>query len=395
MNGSDYHGGNSLFTHGRVTQRFIRLFARWCAAASVGFVLLVTAIETGQGQEFVISDLPPDDQLERDVVPGDIDTEPLIADEADSKPFGTQDVVEPQRNYSTNDSGVRWAASVDALMLWQGAVPSVPVFVGAGGETVLNANQVSPAMAAGPRFCLVRRLGETYSIEGNYFNVQSSNANGGLQSTGESFKLATVPTFDDIESATFTTAGQIQSAELNWRRWNRGSFTWLAGFRWVEWNQQLATNYVYANELQSGTGYFRTNTGNDLYGGQIGLDVQLWNRGQGVRVSAVGKTGLFYNASAYQRSTAGFTDSTGNVSLGSFNATADQTAFVNELGVNASLRLTKWLSWRAGYTLFWLSGVAMAPNQLPLTDFGSGVATINTEGSVLLHGVTTGLEARW
>jgi len=61
------------------------------------------------------------------------------------------------------------------------------------------------------------------------------------------------------------------------------------------------------------------------------------------------------------------------------------------------VRLASWLSWRAGYTLFWLSGVATSANQLSTTDLATNVptATINTNGSVLLHGVTTGLEARW
>jgi hypothetical protein len=79
------------------------------------------------------------------------------------------------------------------------------------------------------------------------------------------------------------------------------------------------------------------------------------------------------------------------------SAVADQTAFVGEVGANASLRLTEWLSWRAGYTLFWLSGVASPASQFSTTDLAVDppTATINTNGSVLLHGVTTGLEARW
>jgi hypothetical protein len=41
--------------------------------------------------------------------------------------------------------------------------------------------------------------------------------------------------------------------------------------------------------------------------------------------------------------------------------------------------------------------VATSANQLSTTDLAANVptATINTNGSVLLHGVTTGLEARW
>jgi hypothetical protein len=65
--------------------------------------------------------------------------------------------------------------------------------------------------------------------------------------------------------------------------------------------------------------------------------------------------------------------------------------------VNASLRITDWLSWRAGYSLFWLSCVATPSDQLSVTNVAVDppIASIDTNGSVLLQGVTTGLEARW
>ena len=69
--------------------------------------------------------------------------------------------------------------------------------------------------------------------------------------------------------------------------------------------------------------------------------------------------------------------------------------FVGETGINASLALTNWLSWRAGYTCFWLGGVAVPARQLGLYDATAGTTSVNTNGSVFLHGVTTGLEARW
>jgi hypothetical protein len=67
------------------------------------------------------------------------------------------------------------------------------------------------------------------------------------------------------------------------------------------------------------------------------------------------------------------------------------------VGANASVRLTDWLSWRAGYSVFWLGCVATPAEQLSATNLAGNTPTalINTNGSVLLHGVTTGLEARW
>lgn len=49
------------------------------------------------------------------------------------------------------------------------------------------------------------------------------------------------------------------------------------------------------------------------------------------------------------------------------------------------------------YSLFWPSAVAVPANQLSTTNLAAvpSAATINANGSVLLHGATTGLEARW
>jgi hypothetical protein len=127
--------------------------------------------------------------------------------------------------------------------------------------------------------------------------------------------------------------------------------------------------------------------GNDLYGGQIGADLGLWNSGSRFTVNGLGKAGAFYNH-AYQRSVGFQSDDIVSVSDGA----QDGVAFFGEVGVNASLALTRWLSWRAGYSFFWLSGVAVPTNQFASLDGGDA---LNRSGSVLLHGVTTGLEARW
>ena len=63
--------------------------------------------------------------------------------------------------------------------------------------------------------------------------------------------------------------------------------------------------------------------------------------------------------------------------------------------MNATIPIRQWLVWRVGYSLFWLSGVATAAEQLSVVDAELGTAGIDTNGSVLLQGVTTGVEARW
>ena len=302
----------------------------------------------------------------------------------------------------------RWQAQVDALMLWQGNIPSRVLYTDAAtGASALDVNQAQTQMAAGVRYGLILNLDPVYAIEGNYMNVSSF---AGTASTPDGFyaqnNLA-APSLGPAEgilftSANVTTSGTISGAELNWRRRTCSPVTWLAGFRWVEWNQGMFVQDRFVFDpavLPPGTSNLDVATGNSLYGGQVGMDLCLWNRRtSAIQVNGVGKAGVFYNHASYQRTVGSFMqDGLPPTQLGPAAATADQTSFVGELGVNASLRLTNWLSWRAGYTLFWLSGVATPAEQLSVTNVAASPATaaIDTNGSVLLNGVTTGLEARW
>ena len=291
-----------------------------------------------------------------------------------------------------------WVGQVDALMLWQGNIQSQPLFLNQAGGVALNANQAQPPMSAGPRFGLARRLTECDWIEGNYFRVDSFAGRAVLPAGASSYSTINLAdlSFDDIQSASLATSGRIQSAELNVRSCEGGLITWIGGFRWVEWNQQANVDYAFLNPDPFGSGNVASQTGNNLYGGQLGAELPLWDAGSRLKIKGIGKSGVFYNRAAYQHSTTEFVTSTGEVfPQGSVAAAADQTAFVGEVGANASLCVTSWLTWRAGYTLFWLSGVAVPASQLPVTSFGDRTALVNTQGSVLLHGVTTGLEARW
>jgi hypothetical protein len=283
----------------------------------------------------------------------------------------------------------RWVVQVDALMLWQGNIASRPLFLDDDGDTALDANQARTPMSAGPRVGLFYFVDQTHAIEGNYFNVRPFNgqavAQPGQFLIADDLAGFTVAGFD---GAQVLSSGAIQSAELNWRRrecWC--PVTWIAGFRWVQWNQQMRV----IPHFEGPVAKFLSETGNDLYGGQLGVDLGLWNGGGPFTVNGVAKAGLFYNTS-YQRTS--LTDSVDSESVG---ASANEPAFFGEVGVNGSLRLTHWLSWRVGYSLFWLSGVAVPAAQLSTTDLASPspTASINTGGSVFLQGVTTGLEARW
>jgi hypothetical protein len=280
----------------------------------------------------------------------------------------------------------RWVVQVDALMLWQGNIQGQPLLEDAGFNKVLDANDAQTPMSVGPRVGLFFSVDKCHAIEGNYFNVGTFDGSHLTYGDDNYYAASGLPVAipDPTLLGGVESTGRIQSAELNWRRKECSCpLTWIAGFRWVQWNQDFL---FAATDLDTVSGV-GSEVGNDLYGGQIGADLGLWNSGGRFTVNGLGKAGAFYNQ-AYQRSV-GFEDA----SVVSFSDGADDgVAFFGEVGVNASLALTRWLSWRAGYSFFWLSGVAVPSNQFASL---AGGDDLNRSGSVLLHGVTTGLEARW
>jgi len=301
-----------------------------------------------------------------------------------------------------------WEAQVDALFLWQGNIPSRPLYSDtASGQPVLDVNQLQNRAAIAPRYAFIYHHDECRAIEANYFQVWGFNSSASVGPTFDqagngayTVNLLNGIAFQDVAQAQAIGTAHIQSFEVNLRRGDRGMIEWITGFRWVEWGQGLAIS-DYGYQAGDPTAVppvdpvvspeqINVNTLNSLYGWQWGADMMLWNTGRWLRVNGIAKAGVYYNHQAMQNTS--YTDFLDTVSGSDSD---DTVAFFGETGVNCSWALTNWLSWRAGYSLFWLSGVAVPANQLSLADLNTGTTSVNTNGSVFLHGVTTGLEARW
>jgi hypothetical protein len=291
----------------------------------------------------------------------------------------------------------KWRGTVDALLLWQGNLASRPLYRNfdgfSVGGTALDANELMPSLSAGPRYGILYQFDPCWSVEGNYFRVTPFDSERVVSGDPELAEVDIVgfndEGFDQVGAFGW---GEVQSAECNLRhRHCQSPTTWIAGFRWVQLDQNLL---IQEDGFLGDPDFFAdflTRTGNDLYGGQVGFDTMVWNDCSGpLQINVLGKAGVFANI-AYQSIL--YEDSDGDFAELDESTTA--TSFFGEFGVNATYRLTNWLGWRAGYTLFWASGIATPVGQLAANNLDSGVARINTAGSVLLHGVTTGVEARW
>lgn len=176
-----------------------------------------------------------------------------------------------------------------------------------------------------------RRLGD-YQLQVRYFGVDDwSDANAGYRSN-------------------------LHSTEVNLRRQWTDSLTVLGGFRWVEMGDDL-----------NGVG----DTNNHMYGGQLGAEWLVWDRGGPFTLTTGVKAGIFYNRADF-------------VSVAGQTRT-DHTAFVGEWDIISRYQLTDRWTLRAGYQLLWLEGVATMDNQ----QVGNPV---NTSGSPFYHGALIGAE---
>ena len=70
-------------------------------------------------------------------------------------------------------------------------------------------------------------------------------------------------------------------------------------------------------------------------------------------------------------------------------------SFLAKLGLNAIYRLTETWAIRTGYTLIWVDGLALAPNQLDYTFTATSGTGLNHGGNLFLQAISLGVELHW
>ncbi|MDY0166922.1 MAG: BBP7 family outer membrane beta-barrel protein [Thermoguttaceae bacterium] len=285
--------------------------------------------------------------------------------------------------------------SADALFLHlnRGTRSAEPLVIAVfENETRMTTHDLSFGTEVGPRFAFDIGLDSHRSIETVYFGLHQW---GSTRDVADENNLSipsplavTTQDFFMADRMTLDYRSRIHNVEVNyWRRLGCTNFHLLAGFRYFNLDERFNIN---SEDDQTGTSDYRVNARNNLYGAQLGGRWEA-TRGQ-LGVDFFGKAGVFGNA-AGQRTFMGDLDNT--VVLRDFNTTGSRTAFIGELGINATWRFTECLAARAGYQLMWVEGVARAPDQLDFTNtLQSGSALVFDQGA-FMHGAHVGLEARW
>jgi hypothetical protein len=308
-----------------------------------------------------------------------------------------------------------WALRADALLLWRNAPPSRPLYstIVPGtdqlGPTALNANDLNSDMLVAPRLsflrtdCDGRTLEATYLYAGNFYSDRTLPyvSDGYATSPPGIYGNEWGPPDTNLDSATAKLLGQLQSLEFNSRHciW-ADTCQFLIGARWLQWNEtlQMSDSFSYAEPSpSSGQDFYDTRCFNNLWGGQIGLDTLLLGRPGMARVEGLVKAGAYYN-NAGQNSTFQYVLSDGYTYDKNAGAAGPAAcSFVGEVGLTAVLPISCNWDFRCGYFGLWLTNLAQPTRQLSdqeINQFAS-VGALDTAGSLILQGLSLGLEGRW
>lgn len=241
------------------------------------------------------------------------------------------------------------------------------------------------------------RLSNTSAVEFRYFQVDPFEAesrlttpagvdlfdfDGGFISLARSFDFR------------FRYESVLRSAELNLLQGPVGGRAqWLAGFRWLQVNEQL--RYDSGDTGQPFDAFQRFQTKNNLYGLQLGANARLTDPCSPLEVRAFGRAGLFYadRQSSYRSD---FPNPSFDSSLSDDDG---ELAFAAELGLSAIYRITRAIGLELSYHVLWIDEVALASEQAATTAYNVNQprppATTINGGTIFYHGLNAGLVFTW
>ncbi|MCY2988118.1 MAG: hypothetical protein NTY19_09685 [Planctomycetota bacterium] len=286
--------------------------------------------------------------------------------------------------------GPRWSATLDAMFLQRRTPRATLLMVNNKlPEQNLNAADFQFGFDAGLDVSVTRQSTNGPGIEFRYFGVEPWNATTTTPTTvGDWLTINTARLFEKEAGNTIDARcrAELQNFEINGRLPLHERLTMLVGFRYLELDERFDATLPGA-EIPFA---YEAITRNRLYGVQFGGQAVVWDVGGPLSIEGVGKAGVFANCAA-QDSAFRIVPPIGPENVASAHGQANSTAFVGELGLQANYHLTERLSLRGGYRLLWVDGVALATDQVGVSDFIFGRG-LDASGDAFYHGAFVGLQ---
>ena len=301
--------------------------------------------------------------------------------------FVSSDDSAPLREDYLYEDAPRWTVWGGAIFLTR-SQPESQSLIRSGGNSIFNAQQFNFGTTAGPDINAICH-GDVVDLGFRFFQVNNISA-----------QRTIIPGFNsdldindpinlgsDILGQLYTSS--ILSVELNARRNITDRVTLLAGFRYLQFEEDLRTRFDLPLDLFPAINVDIDGI-NRLYGAQVGVDAILFDMGR-FQILRAGKAGVYGNTASNAARLS--IDGDGNYSYG---RSAGAVSFVGDLNFNGVFQITDVWSIRGGYQLLWLSGVALSSEQYPhVSHHFIPDANVVTSGDVFLHGALVGVEAAW
>jgi hypothetical protein len=285
----------------------------------------------------------------------------------------------------------RWTVLAEAMFLRRSDAGPLPLIRHQEtGATLLNANNLEFNHEVVPRLQIIREKCNCWGWDINFFGTDawSTSGRGGgpvspvLVGPGIDFPSTMGGTIFQVDSSS-----ELYSAEFNIRRRCHDCVTVLAGFRWIEFSDDL----VAYSTVPTVTEFYSIDADNHLYGFQIGADATLLQPTSRFRLDSIVRFGIFGN-DADQTTRAPILTSL-NGFVDEISADGGDVSLMAEFGLRGVVQLTPACAVYGGYQVLWLDGLALAPDQIPYTSLvAPGSATLHEDGELYFHGATVGVQ---
>lgn len=286
----------------------------------------------------------------------------------------------------------RWTATADVLFLQRSAGGAQNILfrpaMAQADVVALNVADLGFDWEFGPRATLNYWMADNWSLEIDFFEIEGWSAS---QVVDGNPLILFPPAVMVSNQFAVDYDSDLHSTELNLCRQFGDRLRLIAGLRWVELHERFSVIGVSPSPLL--VPQYATQTGNSMYGLQIGVVEKFLDRGGRLHFNTFLKAGIYGNRAKQE------TASVGNVTpLVTAADRGSNTSFLGEVGLTALYRLGDHASLRTGYQMTWIEGVALAPDQVPFTNVTpntAGSATLNARGQLIFHGLHVGLELVW
>lgn len=290
---------------------------------------------------------------------------------------------EPETHYFADDESTLISIRVGAIVLHRGSTPTRPVMTSSGNGSTLLSSPSNDPWAAGTEVDMLLNFTESTAFEFDWFSIDDWFGYSSVSLDDTSVNQVSFP----VTFASSSVSSRLRNLEFNLRQQVSDRFTLLAGVRYLEFLDHVGAHYQ--NFGKQATQDFTIETGNRMYGVQIGVDAKLWNTDVW-HVDALVKVGMYGNLA--NNSSGVF--SSGIVPQGAnIRALDSHSVFAGDLAIRATRDIGKYVQLYAGYRLIYIDGLALAGDQFAFAQaFKTGdIPSIDMGGSLLLHGIEAGV----